>query len=299
MSETILKKISAYHAKDVDKLRPICAEAGQYYIPSYVLETALNLLKGINIELPVGAKAIVARYLILDQTHIIGMGRTTQYSYRGKIGNNAKEALDFLEELHQPASKSFITAYVMNAFQEGFFALGVDVEQWDEAGNIDSMLVKLNTKSFEGSHTLSDISRNRSIQNVQLDLKRRVHASPIVILDKQIETCLSTRYTCNGKDTGQFVYLKDVVDRIQYDNQLDASEYRDGSKSVREFDIQIPTHGLANKEVMLDKLDAKVYLNRASRFGVLSVKVPNPELVCVTSKLYFGLMRNRTGIEWY
>lgn len=281
MSETILSKIASYHSSNVNNLRPLGAEAGQYHIPSYVMETALNLFKGINIELPVGSKEIVARYLILNPTHLIGMGRTTQYAYHGTIGSTPKEALDFLEDLHKSKSKSFLTDYVMKAFQDGFFSLAVDVEQWDEAGNVDSMLVNLNTKGFEGSHTLMDISRNRDIQNVQFDFKRRVHASPIVVLDKQLETCLSTRYSCKDKDTGQFVYLKNVVDRIQYDNQVDASEYRDGTKSVREFDIKIPTHGLAYKEKTLDILDGKVYLNRASKFGVLSVQVPNPKLSCI------------------
>lgn len=292
---TILGRIADYHKDNLNLLRPLNGDPWLYAIPTAFLELASNLFQGLTVNMPTGSNKIVDRYIVFDPQIIIGLDRSTPYSFTHFVEGGKELSLGRLNRLHTASSKSFIEQFMMQALGDRRIQIAVDVSMYDEHGTIESLMLDINTHSFEmGCNTFS-VSKCKSIDRVRSDFKRMAHASPIVINVLTVQRLLHDRLNCM-RDIGspKLLYIEKVVADIQHTSNADSAEYVYGSKSVREFDIKVPivsympetaeTKLLGTGLRLVGLAPAKVYLNRASKFGTLAITVYNPDVVVVLNR---------------
>lgn len=288
---TVLSRISEEQVYKIDEPRPANAPINQYRIPTYLLEffIALNVL-GIKVNLPDNKKnSIVNMYLIINPTSLLSVGRNAKNEFLGKPIVQGKHALEILSKLGVASSGSFLMSLVYNMLEEQNIYLGMDVELGK--GLVVPMFANFDSRDLGATVTALPLKEFSLWDRIYRDPSRYSHTAHYVLPISNVHMSHEKRIKGNNSfcDTNGIIFLEKTIEDICYDSNSDSAEYRNGSKSVREFEVSIPVYANAVKSDLKHYVHGKVYLNRASKFGTLTLTIPD-----VTDKL---VMRSNTFKE--
>ena len=274
---TILNRMAEEQVYKVDEARPANAPINQYRIPTYLLEFFISLyVLGIKVNLPDNKKnSIVEIYFIINPTSLLSVGRNAKNEFLGKTITKSKLALELLSSLGIASSGSFLMSIVYRMLEEQNIYLGMDVKLED--GSVVPMFANFNSRDFGATVTALPLEEFSLWDRINRDPSRYSHTAHYVLSVSTVHKSHEKRINGDNRfcDANGIIFLEKTIEDIRYDVNSDSAEYRNGSKSVREFAVSIPAYANAVKSDLKHYVHGTVYLNRASKFGLLSLTIPD------------------------